>query len=269
MIIGFDKGATATKIIALDNDCLVFSSCVIENQLPDGELLKITLLAKGIDVSQVEKIAVTGVGAEKCVFDGISAQVTVIPEIEATGDGGTWLAKCDRAIVVSIGTGTSLVLAKDGAYSHIGGSGVGSGTLRGLSKKLFGITDLKELFALADNGNRMTVDITIADLFSGTETLPPDLTASNLAKASDSADKADWAKAIVNTVLEVAGSHAAIACGGYGVDSVIITGGVSVTDIAKEVYDGFTRLYKLNYIIPHSSDCATAIGAARRAAHGA
>ena len=46
------------------------------------------------------------------------------------------------------------------------------------------------------------------------------------------------------------------------------TGGISNTDIAKKVYDGFSRLYKLNYIIPEYSDFATAIGAARRCIGG-
>lgn len=265
MIIGFDKGATATKIIGLENDCVVFSSCIIGSSATDAELLSQTLSEQGIELSQLTEIAVTGVGAETCRFENLAVPVRVIPEIEATGEGGAWLSKCDRAIVVSIGTGTSLVLARDGVFSHIGGSGVGSGTLRGMAKKLFGIDDMKEFFALAERGDRMKVDITIADLFSGTATLPPDLTASNFAKASDDASQADWAKAAANMVLEVAGSHAALACGGFGVQSVIITGGVSVTGIAKEVYDGFTRLYKLNYIIPEHADCATAIGAARRA----
>lgn len=265
MIIGVDKGATATKIIGLDGDRLVFSSCVICSDKTACELVTDVLRENKLVLSDTDKLAVTGVGAEKCVFDGISAPVVLIPEIEATCEGGTWLSGCGEAVVVSIGTGTSIALAKNGRYSHIGGTGVGSGTLRGLSKKMFGTTDLKKLFALADKGNRFTVDITIADLFSGTDTLPLELTASNLAKASDKATEADWARAVVNTVLEVAGSHAALACGAFGVSTVIITGGVSVTAIAKEVYEGFTRLYKLNYIIPHYSDCATAIGAARRA----
>jgi type II pantothenate kinase len=109
----------------------------------------------------------------------------------------------------------------------------------------------------------------IGELFSGTDTLPPELTASNLAKADDAAAAADWAAALVNTVLEVAGSHAALACRGFGVTNVVITGGISQTAFAKAVYDNFSRLYQLNYVIPAHSDYATAIGAARRAGYGA
>lgn len=268
MIIGFDKGATATKIVGMRGRELLFKSSFSGDDAPAGELILRVISENGCLADEVELIAATGVGAEDCDFSTIAASVKPVPEIEATGEGGMFLAGLSEGVVVSIGTGTSLALAKGGKYSHIGGSGVGSGTLRGLCKYMFGKEDLKALFGIAEEGNRLLVDLTIADLFSGTDTLPPDLTASNLAKASDGATAADWAQAVINMVLEVAGSHAALACGGYGVKNVVITGGVAVTPIAKRVYDGFTRLYGLNYIIPQNADCATAIGAARRAENG-
>lgn len=268
MILGYDKGASAVKVVALDGDRVLFTKSIVGNEKPDGELLLEFMREKQVAEDDVAAAAVTGVGAEKCCFEGFIKPIKLIPEIEATGEGGSWLSKIDEAIVVSIGTGTSIALAKNGKYSHIGGSGVGSGTLRGLSKKMFGIEDLCEFFAFAEQGNRLTVDITIGDLFSGTDTLPFDLTASNLAKCRDDATDSDWAYAIINTVMEVAGSHAALACNGYGVKNVIITGGVSQTKIAKAVYDNFTKLYKLNYVIPEFSGYATAIGAARRVING-
>ncbi|MEA4896053.1 MAG: hypothetical protein VB064_12465 [Oscillospiraceae bacterium] len=264
MILGYDNGASAVKIVALESDGIKATKCIIGSEKSAEELIAEFLREHGFYGESVETVAVTGVGAERCRFDGFEDRVAHIPEIEATGLGGSWLSGLDDAVIVSIGTGTSLVLARNGSFTHIGGTGVGSGTLRGISKKMFGTTDLRELFELAGNGNRLTVDITIGDLFSGTDTLPLDLTASNLAKAEDDATKADWAMAIVNTVMEVAGSHAALACNGYNVKNVVMTGGITQTGIAKIVYDGFTRLYRLNYVIPEFSGCATAIGAARR-----
>ncbi len=268
VILGYDNGASAVKIIAINGDKIDATKCIIGSDRPAGELMLEFLKENNISSESVEAVAATGVGAEKCRFDGFEGRVVYVPEIEATGMGGSWLAKLDEAIIVSIGTGTSLALARNGSFTHIGGTGVGSGTLRGISKKMFGTTDLKELFELAEQGNRLTVDITIGDLFSGTDTLPLDLTASNLAKASDEATRSDWAMALVNTIMEVAGSHAALACNGYNVKNVVITGGISQTRIAKVVYDGFTKLYKLNYVIPEYSGCATAIGAAKRVQNG-
>lgn len=264
MILGYDTGTSAVKIIALNGDSVVATKSIIGSEKEAGALLQEFLSENNISAESVTALAVTGVGAEKSCIDGFEGKIKVVSEIEATGEGGSWLSGLDEAVVVSIGTGTSLALAKNGSFTHIGGSGVGSGTLRGISKKMFGTTDVTELFKLAEQGNRLTVDITIGDLFSGTDTLPLDLTASNLAKASDNATSEDWAMALVNTVMEVAGSHAALACNGFGVKNVVITGGISQTKIAKTVYDGFSKLYNLNYVIPEYSGFATAIGAARR-----
>lgn len=270
MIIGIDKGASAVKLAAVDNGSIIYLKTLVGDERPLRDLYFEFLSENVLGETQVDQIAVTGVGAEKAFFEGVTVPVRKVPEIEATGCGGTELAREQTAIVVSIGTGTSLVLARDGSFTHIGGSGVGSGTLRGLSRKMFGRQDVRDIFKLAETGNRLNVDLTVGDLFSGTDTLPPDLTASNLAKAADTASEEDWAKAVVNMVLEVAGSHAAMACKSYNVDTVIVTGGVTATRYAREVYDNFTRLYHLNYIVPEHSAYATAIGAASIAMrHGA
>ena len=269
MILGYDTGTSAVKIVAVDGDRIVATKCIVGSGMEAEQLLSEFVREKGIDERCIQVLAATGVGAEKCRFGSLADRVVIIPEIEATGAGGSWLSGLDETVVVSIGTGTSIALARNGSYTHIGGSGVGSGTLRGIAKKMYGLSDLCDFFKLAETGNRLTVDITIGDLFSGMDTLPLDLTASNLAKASDGATESDWALAIINTVMEVAGSHAALACNGYKVQSVVITGGISQTGIAKKVYDGFSKLYGLNYVIPKFSGCATAIGAARRAMHDA
>ncbi len=269
MIIGLDIGASAVKIAGYKSEEVLFTYFQLGRSEDFGALVRSVVNKFGFAEAEIETLAVTGVGAENCkvTLDGV--RVVNIPEIEATGEGGTWLADRRDAVVVSLGTGTALVLCKNGGYRHIGGSGVGSGTVRGLAKKLSGITDMPDYFSLAETGDLSHIDIQIRDLFSGTNTLPPDLTASNLAKCGDNGSEADWAAAIINMALEVAGSHAALACGGYGVDTVIITGGLSQTKIAGECYAKFDRLYQPEYIVPKHSGCATAIGAARRAEHGA
>lgn len=266
MVIGIDKGASAVKLAAIEKNRVLFLKTLLGDERPAQELYYEFLSENVISESRIERIAVTGVGAEGDKLGNGCPAAIHVPEIEATGEGGTALARQRSAVVVSIGTGTSIVLVRGGHCRHIGGSGVGSGTLRGLARKMFGLEDVRELFRLAEGGNRLTVDLTIGDLFSGTDTLPLDLTAANLAKARLGASEADWAKAIVNMVLEVAGSHAALACNACGLKNVVITGGVSATRIARDVYDNFARLYHLNYIIPAYSAYATALGAARKAA---
>lgn len=268
MIIGLDIGASATKVAGYESEKVLFTHTENGKSVNLDTLLRGLLAKNGYTVDDVKAVALTGVGAESCDIRRDVVPVCFIPEIEATGEGGTWLSGRSEAVVVSLGTGTALVLAKHGVFTHIGGSGVGSGTVRGLAKKLSQITDMPEYFALAEKGDLTKIDIQIGDLFSGTDTLPLDLTASNLAKCRDDGSEADWAAGIINMALEVAGSHAALACGGYGVGTVVITGGLSQTAIATSCYAKFDRLYDPEFLIPEHSGCATAIGAARRAFFG-
>lgn len=264
MIIGMDLGASALKIVGVENDKVVFTHAENNREKDVSLLLRSVIAENGADIAQIDVIAITGVGAERVKLSGEYKKVVIVPEIEATGEGGTYLAGIGEAVVVSLGTGTSLVLVKDGKFSHVGGSGVGSGTVRGLAKKLLGKTDLLEFFSIAEKGNCSNIDLQIHDLFSGTDTLPPDLTASNLAKCLDGAADSDWAAAVINMVLEVAGSHAALAGNGFGVKDIIITGGLSQTKIAAACYEKFDRLYPQHFVIPKYSAFATAIGATRR-----
>ncbi|NLW66054.1 MAG: pantothenate kinase [Clostridiales bacterium] len=269
MIVGIDLGASALKIVGIERNRVLFTHAESGRKTEVGVTLGNVLSQNGYRSADVETVALTGVGAEKCVVGKGYSNVVTVSEIEATGEGGTYLAGIDSAVIVSLGTGTAIVLAKDGEYTHIGGSGVGSGTVRGLAKRMMGITDLPEYFSLAEKGDRSKVDLQIRDLFSGMDTLPLDLTASNFAKSSEEAADEDWAAAIINMALEVAGSHAALACSGFGVDTVVITGGLSQTAAAAKCYAGFDRLYPQHFIIPKYSAFATAIGAVRRAEFGA
>lgn len=269
MIIGIDLGASALKVVGTDNGRVLFTYTENGRERDVRSLLPEVLSERGYGPEDVDIVALTGVGAESCSIGKRYEKVVYVPEIEATGCGATYLAGIERAIVVSLGTGTAIVLADCGKYTHIGGSGVGSGTVRGLAKKMTGITDLPEYFALAESGDHSKVDMQIKDLFSGTDTLPLNLTASNFAKCLDEATDADWAAAIINMALEVAGSHASLAAGGYGIEDIIITGGLSQTKIATECYAKFDSLYPQHFVIPEFSGFATAIGATRRACVGA
>lgn len=268
MIIGVDIGASATKFAAYKDGEVLFTYMEEGKNLDIAALLSAKLDENGYTNKNLDSIALTGVGAEDISLNRYMAPVKFVPEFIAVGEGGTWLSNCKNAVVISLGTGMSLVMAKDGEYRHIGGSGVGSGTVRGLSKRFTGCENIIEVFELAKGGDLHKVDIQISDLFSGTDTLPSDLTASNLAKPLNDASNADLALGIINMVLEVAGSHAALACGGYGINTVIVTGGLSQSSIASWCFAKFTRLYKPDFIIPRYSGFATAIGAARRVSLG-
>ena len=53
-----------------------------------------------------------------------------------------------------MGTGTAVVHAKNnGPIEYMGGTGVGGGTLVGLSKKLLGLSHVSHIVELAEGGN--------------------------------------------------------------------------------------------------------------------
>ena len=100
-------------------------------------------------------------------------------EFYAIGMGGLFLSGLSKAVVVSMGTGTAFVRAeKNGNVKHLGGTGVGGGTLLGLSNRMLNIRHFEDLVEMAGNGNLENVDLFIKDITREQIIgLPPDLTA--------------------------------------------------------------------------------------------
>jgi type II pantothenate kinase len=55
------------------------------------------------------------------------------------------------------------VLAREGVYTHLCGSGVGGGTLKGLAVRVLGMGDMSEFDELALRGDTEAVDLLIGD----------------------------------------------------------------------------------------------------------
>ena len=250
MMIGIDAGGSALKLVAMKEGKISFSRYV-ENGTPISDVLP----------KSASRIALTGVNSDKCGAKDLGLPVAEIPELEAIGCGGTYLSGRENAIIASIGTGTAFVLALGGEYTHLGGSGIGGGTLLGLGRRIFSISDALALDELASRGNEYNVDLTIGDLFSGSETLDPGLTASNLAKHSGTAGDADWAAGVINLVLQAVGTMATLACGGHGINTVVITGAAAKLSAARAAYQKFQDMYGIDFIIPDNAEFSTATGA--------
>ena len=63
-----------------------------------------------------------------------------------------------------MGTGTSFVLCDGDDMRHIGGIGVGGGTLAGLSRLLLNTSDIKQVASFAMQGDVQNVDLLIGDI---------------------------------------------------------------------------------------------------------
>ena len=261
MILGIDAGTSAVKLAVLDGDHIC-TTHYQPNCETSAHTLQLALERSGITSLPLTHVSVTGLNGSRCRADCLGLPQCTVSELDAIGCAGCFLTGKNEALVVNMGTGTTFVLAQGGQYTHLGGTGIGGGTLMGLGRGLLRVQTPDELFQLANQGDIGQVDLRIGDLFAGSETLDPTLTSSNLAKASPTSTRADWAAGLLNLVLECTGTMAMLACSSHPVSDVVLLGALTQLPQAQARFQVFTQFYSPNYLIAPHADCATAIGTA-------
>lgn len=144
---------------------------------------------------KVNKIITTG--GKSSLIKG----VIHIDEIDAIASGGAKLANLSKAIVVSCGTGTCITSFESGKSTHLTGSGVGGGTILGLTKLICNIDNINQIIILCNQGN-ISQDLSIGDIIgSNLGKMNAELTASNFGQIRSDKDE-DNILAIVKMVAE-------------------------------------------------------------------
>lgn len=265
VILGIDVGGSTTKIVGFSSGEELVGTLQVEatDQLTSmygaiGNFLQ----TFGLSLGEVSKIVLTGVGASFVSGDVYGIPTHKVAEFEAIGLGGARLANLSRALVVSMGTGSAFVRVRDGAVSHIGGSGVGGGALLGLASRMIDEKDVAYIAEIAMRGNLANVDLAVQDI-SGTDipNLPPNITAANFGNVRSIASKSDIALGLINMVFQTVGMLAVFACLDSASKDIVLTGALTVLPQARRIFDGLADLHHLNFIIPPHSAFATAIGA--------
>ncbi|SVB04595.1 uncharacterized protein METZ01_LOCUS157449, partial [marine metagenome] len=146
MLLSLDFGITITDILRKNNNGELFHQMLPSKEKPsEGFILEIF---KDLDFKEVNYLALTG-GHHQLIGKFIKETPVIhVNEVEAIGRGGFHLSKLDPdkpAIIVSAGSGTACILAKDGNFLHCSGTGVGGGTVLGLSKLLLNTIDPNEI----------------------------------------------------------------------------------------------------------------------------
>lgn len=154
------------------------------------------------------RVHVTGGGAARVAAALEGVEVEHVSEFAAWARGAEALAGRagwslpQRYLLVSLGTGTSILEIDGAAFQRIGGTALGGGTLLGLARLLCRAESFAEASALAARGERGRVDLLVRDIYpEGGIALPPDLTASNFAKLA-SQEPADLAHALMGLLGE-------------------------------------------------------------------
>ncbi len=271
VVIGIDVGGSTTKIVGFDkadgkNKLIepLFVRATDPITALYGAFGKFTD-QNNIELSDIEVVKVTGVGSEKVTKAIYGLNCVNVPEFDCIGLGGLYLSGLDEAIVVSLGTGTALIHARRGeAMEYLGGTGVGGGTLIGLSEKMLGLSDIVHIQELAEEGDLNNIDWRIRhigkkDLLPGA---PDMLTASNFGNVSEIASKADVALGIVNMVFETIAMVSRFAAKSYGLRDIVLTGNLTTLKQAPAIFAGLNAMFDLNFMIPENSQFGTVIGAA-------
>ena len=272
VIIGIDVGGSTTKIVGFRTDGgkreLIEPQFVRANDpitATYGAFGKFTDENR-LSIKDIDKVMMTGVGSSFVKRDLYGLECVRVPEFNGIGLGGLYLSSLSDALVVSMGTGTAIVHAGiDGKMNYLGGTGVGGGTLVGLSKLLLSAETIEHIEEYAETGNIANVDLRIKDITAKGENngLVDDLTAANFGNLSDIATKEDLALGIMNMVYETVGMVSIFAARSAGVKDIVLTGNLTRLAFCKEKFDFFNGLnYGVHFTIPKSSEFATVIGTA-------
>ena len=269
-VIGVDAGATLVKIAT---------------QSPRGELsyqlapaAALSEVAETIRAARAEGVGLTGGGAAKLERQ-LDGQTLRVNEFAAWGDGaaellrGLELGSARRYLLVSLGTGTSVMLVDGMAVNRIGGTALGGGTVVGLGAALLDHSDFAEIAALASRGDRRTVDLLVSDIYrAGEIPLLGELTAASFGKLARPGDgRAPPApEDLAHAVMGLVGENVALICAGLGaahqVDRVVFGGSTLRSNrTLREVLQLITTALGHETVFLPDGEFAGALGALRLA----
>jgi len=261
-IIAVDRGATCTDFGVVENFKLKDKNEI--NGRDWGEIEDV--FREYISKTKTSHMVFSGSAAG--MPDFIKEKVTIVPEIDSVGFGGAVSAGFDDCVVVSMGTGTAVVRFKDDVVSHLGGTGVGGGTLRGLSQLLLGEDDHLVTEKMAMEGDFTQMNLTISDLgYADLSYLPGDMTASNFASIKSS-KKEDYSAGIHNLIGEAVGVIASLCARQVGCeDKIVVIGKVAKNEAIRFNLNRVGELFQTTFIFPDNPGHATVFGAAMKYCH--
>lgn len=217
---------------------------------------------------------ITGAGTDTIIEWFPEMGFEQISELTATGLGGAYLAGVEECIVINIGSGTPIlhVTVESKTVRHLGGSGLGSASLAGLSFYMTGIEDLDRIDEKAFEGDPDKVNLLIRDIYDDPEQvkLPGDVTASNFGKYQQwrqinmgkKPEPKDLLAALHKMIGETVAVMANLACKQCAHPNlpVVITGGGTLNRALLKYLDITFQYLSQPYIIPSKAVYSTLHG---------
>jgi type II pantothenate kinase len=258
--LGIDAGATLCKLALLRGE-----------QIHTWQCASCDLDAARAQVATLrpDRIVATGGGAARLGAELAGVAVELEGEFDAWARGAPALAAQEgialpaRYLLVSLGTGTSILLLAGGKSERVGGSALGGGTLLGLGQLLLGTASFSEIAALAARGDRRSVDLLVGDIYEGSDIpLSRDLNASSFAKLA-SRKPEDIAHALTGLIGENLGLICAHLAQVHGATCVLYCGSTLTQNPAlRAVLAGIGRMTSRSVAFLERGGFGGAIGAA-------
>lgn len=267
LVIGIDVGGSTTKIVGIENGTTIKSPMNIKANDPITSLFGAFgkyLYDNNISLEDVEQVMLTGVGASRVATPIYGLPTAHVDEFQADGLGARFDSGLNQLIVVSMGTGTTLVRVDGEDIRHIGGISMGGGTLQGLSRLMLKTSHIDKVVEMASQGDITHINLQIKDISEGDiEGLPMHATASLFGKAFDSnATDNDIAKGLICMVLETIGSCAVLSQVNNGFKDFVLIGNLTQLPECQIIFPMMENLYNVRFHIPSHARYCTALGAA-------
>jgi type II pantothenate kinase len=269
--LGIDMGQTLSKLTYLEGNNLTLTTFPTQTEVSS---LEMNLKSKE---GQFTLFNFTG-GKSFNLYRKYSKNFSanLINEFEANAAGIKFLYNLEkkkdlpRSLIVTIGTGTSIVLV-DENLKHLGGSALGGGFFMGLIKTLFNMNDFHEAIVLGKKGNRYNVDLKVSDIYSPedkrVDLLFREFTAASLGKINQnfnisSLNKEDFINSIVCMIGENLGTIATSLADINNVKEIVFCGGFLIENrILKKILSLLCRVNNKKSIFLKYSEFCAAIGA--------
>ena len=267
IVVGIDIGGSTTKIAGCREDRMLIPVQISADSAVAslfGAFGKF-LYDNDLQLTDIGQVNLTGVGSSEIRQDIYGVPTFRVDEFSANGVGGGYFAgNKTEFMVVSMGTGTSFVEVRNNVPRHLGGIGIGGGTITGLSKLMINTNDVGKIQELASGGKVGNIDLRIGDISKNPlPGLDLEITASNFGKASSRANCEDKAAGIVHMVIETICQTAVLISNGTDIKDFVLIGNLINFPECWNVCEMIKTMYPhVNFMIPEDGEYGTAIGTA-------
>ncbi len=227
-------------------------------------------VVEAVNRLQPQILGLTGGGASQ-LASRLGGRAVEVNEFTAWGTGANHLLrgrqKTDTYLLVSLGTGTSVMLVDHQQVRRLGGTALGGGTILGLGAALLQQTSFEETCHLAAQGTRDSVDLLVRDIYSDPDRpLKGDLTAASFGRLARQDSAAPPREDIAAAIMRLVGENVTLIAGGHarhlGLDRLVFGGSTLRNNPALEkVLNEVSALLGLKAYFLTNGEFAGALGA--------